>query len=64
MRKKLIAAVEDKPFETQELIVRWILTHYGRNIFHLHRNGCSINLDTLNDVVVKKIYDFVVEQPN
>ena len=61
MRKELIDLVEDKTFETQEKIVRWILTNYGKNIFHLHKNGCSLNLDLMSDVIVKKIYDYVVQ---
>ena len=61
MRKELIDLVEDKTFETQEKIVRWILTNYGKSIFHLHKNGCSINLDLMSDVIVKKIYDYVVQ---
>ena len=60
MRQNLITLVENKTFETQEAIVRWILTHYGRSVFHIHKNGCSINLDSTDESVVKKIYDFVV----
>ena len=60
MRKQLIEMVEDKTFETQEAIVRWILTQFGKSIFHVHRSGCSINLDRVDDEIVKKIYDHVV----
>ena len=59
MRKLLIAMIDNMTFETQESIVRWILTHYGKSIFHIHKNGCSINLDRLSDEIVKKIYDYV-----
>ena len=59
MRKQLIEMVENKTFETQESIVRWILNNYGKSIFHTHKSGCSIHLDRLSDVVVKKIYDYV-----
>ena len=63
MRRLLILAIDNKSFETQEAIVRWILTIYGRNIFHIHRNGCSIHLDRLDESVVKKIYDYVAGLP-
>ena len=64
MRKQLIEMVEDKTYEIQEKIVMWILTIYGSNVFHIHKNGCSIHLDRLSDDVIKHIYDYVVEQPN
>ena len=63
MRRLLILAIDNKLFETQEAIVRWILTNYGKSIFHTHKNGCSINLDRLDESVVKKIYDYVAGLP-
>ena len=61
MRKKIIEIVENLTFENQSKIARWILTHYGKAIFHTHKNGCSINLDIVSDEIIKKIYDYVCE---
>jgi hypothetical protein len=61
-RKYICDTVSELTYEDTVSVYKFLSTFVDRNCFCTHNNGCSINIDNIDDINIDSLYKFVVEK--
>jgi len=63
-RKYICETITELIHDDVVTMYRFISTHVNSNDINIHGNGCSVNLDNINDNIVQLIYDLIWNKRN
>jgi hypothetical protein len=63
-RKYICETITELVHDDVVAMYRFLSTHIKRDTFNVHGNGCSVNLDNINDNIVQLVYTFIRDKRN